>query len=83
MRSCGLKTFAGRQLDGDALGHALEGARRLAVGSDRRDRPAGVAALPQLRHQRELGEQRDAELVGQLLAAAGAEELVALAVVAR
>ena len=41
-----------------------------------------VAAGAQRRHQRQLGEQRDVELGGQLGAAAGAEQLVALAVVA-
>ena len=41
-----------------------------------------VAALAQRRHQRHLAEQRDLEPVGQLLAAAGAEQLVARAVVA-
>ena len=43
---------------------------------------AGVAALAQRRHQRHLAEQRDLEPLGQLLAAAGAEQLVARAVVA-
>ena len=41
-----------------------------------------VAAVAQRRHERQLGEQRHVELGGQLGAAAGAEDLVALAVVA-
>ena len=51
-------------------------------GVDGGDRLALVAAGPQRRHQRQLGEQRHVELGGQLGAAAGAEQLVAHAVVA-
>ena len=47
------------------------------------DRPTGVAAGAQLGHERHLTEQRHLELVGELLAAALAEQRVRVAVVAR
>ena len=46
------------------------------------DRLAVVGAGPQLGHQRNLAEQRHLELVGELLAAAFAEEAVLGAVIA-
>ena len=56
--------------------------RRFVVGIRDHDRLAVVAALAQLGHERHLAEQRHLELVGELLAAALAEELVLGAVVA-
>ena len=55
---------------------------RLAVRLGHHDRHALVAALAEGRHERDLGQQRHAELVGELRAATGAEQLVAGAVVA-
>ncbi len=45
------------------------------IGDHHRD-PV-VAALAKGRHQRDLGQERHAELVGQLAAAPGSEQLVA------
>ena len=60
-----------------------EGLRPASLsGSVDDDRAAGVAALAQRGHERHLAEQRHLEPLGQLVAAAGAEQLVALAVVA-
>src|SRR5205807_5348109 len=70
----------GGQLGGNAVGHVREGDCGLAVGLGGDDRPALVAALPQRSDQRDLADERHLELVGQLLAAAAAEDLVALGV---
>ena len=56
--------------------------RRLVVGFGDDDRVAVVAALAQLGHERHLAEQRHVELVGELLAAALAEQPVRRVVVA-
>ena len=53
-----------------ALGELVEGTAGLAVGVDGGDRPALVAAGTQRRDERELGQQRDVELGGQLGTAA-------------
>ena len=83
MRSCGLNTLRGASSTAmrsaicwKARAASLSGATA-AIG-----RPESPP-FAQLGHQRELGEERDAELVGELLATTGAEQLVALAVVAR
>ena len=44
------------------LGDASERLGRLAVRVGEHDRPAGVAALAQLGHERQLAEQRHAEV---------------------
>ena len=56
------------------------GGRVVRVGGD--ERHAGVGLLAQRHRQRHLAEQRDVELVGQLLAAALAEDREALAATA-
>ena len=69
------------EVDRHPLGHRTEDLGRLAVGVDRGDRTAVVTALAQRRDQRHLGEQGNAETIGEHLAAAAAEQLVARAVV--
>src|SRR5256884_3696400 len=66
----------------DALGDGDERLRRLVVRVGDDERPALVGADAQLRHQRHLPEERDAQLVGELTPATRAEQLVRLAVVA-
>src|SRR5690606_24961109 len=73
----------GGQLHVDPLGDAGEGGGRLAIGVGDHDGAPGVAALPQLGQEGHLAQEGGAEAVGQLVATTGAEELVALAVVAR
>src|SRR5262249_5224448 len=77
----GAEHLAWCQLDGDPFGHGPEAGRGLAVGLDRGDRAAVIAPLAQCGHEGQLREQRDVELVGELLPAARAEQLVTLAVV--
>ena len=67
--------------DVDPLGQLGEDLAGLGVGLGRHRR-ADVGALAQLGNQRDLGQEGDLELVGQLLAPSGAEQLVALAVIA-
>ena len=80
MRSWGLNTLRGASstamrsaISWNAFAVSPRGRRRRWAGRRRHLRGRG--------HQRQLGEE-DAELVGELLAAPGTEELVALAVVA-
>ena len=60
----------------------VERRRGLAVGVGHPHRHAGVGALADGGDERDLPEQRHVEVVGERLAPAGAEELVARAVVA-
>src|SRR5207302_686256 len=65
----------------DAPGDGREGLGRRRAGIGRDDRPAGVREIGQLRLQRHLTEQRDAKLVREPRAAAGAKDLRALTAV--
>src|SRR3546814_9259763 len=65
----------------DLLGDGCERRGRLSVLLGQDDRPAVVAAGAQLPHERDLTEQRRPEALGEVLAAAVAEDVVALAVV--
>src|SRR5258707_8340776 len=62
----------------DLLGQRIERAGHLAVRIGHCHRNADVAALPQLGYERDLAEHGNLELVGEILAAAGTEDLVAL-----
>ena len=72
----------GRELDVEPLGDRPERDRGRIVGLRHDDRLTRVATRAQLGHERHLTEQRHLEVVGQLLAAALTEQLVALTVVA-
>src|SRR5690606_37538681 len=69
------------QLDVDGLGHVGEDLGGLAVRLDGHDGRPGVAPRPQFGYERHLTEQRHLEALGQVGPTAGAEQLVALAVV--
>jgi hypothetical protein len=72
----------GGQLDLDALCDPREGLGGLAIGFGEHDRVPRVTACPQRGDERDLAEQRYLEALGEVVAAAGTEQLVALAVVA-
>ena len=74
--STGSSTREHRDQAARGLADALRG-RVVGVGDD--ERHAGVGLLAQRHRQRHLAEQRHVELVGQLLAAALAEDREALA----
>src|SRR3954469_8415435 len=72
----------GRELDVDPLGDRTERDRSLIVGLRHDDRVAVVAARAQLGHERHLAEERDLQLVGQVLAATLTEQAVLRVVIA-
>ena len=76
--SCSTGSSTGEQRD-EAAGGLADRLRGGVVGVGDDERHAGVGLLAQRHRQRHLAEQRHVELVGQLLAAALAEDREALA----